>query len=115
MQRLLSLLIFSVPLISYADTDDVPLEEDEEYPWTPTKRSVAPQPRLFITDCVEIKAEGLDSSVPATLKVWDSFGTLVYNQTAPGIYYLPTPLQEREVYTISLYLGHIHYNATYTP
>ena len=30
MRRLLSLLIFSVPLISYADTDEVPLEEDED-------------------------------------------------------------------------------------
>lgn len=114
MRRLLSLLIFSVPLISYADTDEVPLEEEPDL--TPFKRSLTPSsPKLFITDCVEIKAVGLDSSVPATLKVWDSFGTLVYNQTAPGIYYLPTTLQEGEVYAISLYVGNLHYNATYKP
>lgn len=114
MRRLLTFLIFSVPLISYADTDEIPLDEEQE--GAPYRRSITPvSPKLFITDCIEIKVEGIDYSVPATLKVWDSLGILVYNQTAPGIHHLSTPLMVGEIYSISLYVENHHYNATYQP
>ena len=105
MRKFIIFLFVSGPLLAYSNEDEIPLEEEYENPQTPPiKRSFVPVPKLFITDNIVFRIEGVANFTPTTLVICDSYGSLIYNATGYQDYNICSPLQTGETYSISLYI-----------
>ncbi|MDE6577677.1 MAG: hypothetical protein K2K58_05855 [Muribaculaceae bacterium] len=114
MKQYLLFLLAILPMVVYAETEEVDIEEDDMRS-PPIKRSFAPKPKVFIIDKSEIRIELVSETTEGSLTICDENSNLIYQASYLSTYYDIPTLAEGEVYSIYLYVNNHRYTGTYLP
>ena len=114
MRRFIIPLLLCSPLITFADTDEVDVDEEPiKYP--PSRRSLAPKPKVFVVDRNEIHIETIFEYAVSHIVIKDGAASVIYDSSGYDCYYLPFSFTEGETYNITLYLDDRCFSGSYLP
>lgn len=114
MKHIFLILLLWLPLMGYADTDEVEVEENNQY-GNPIKRSVTPKPKVYVVDRAEIRIENIDSENEIHLIIEDEANNVVYENIGMAHHYISPALVAGQPYIFTIYVANHCYVGTYLP
>lgn len=103
MKDFLLMLLLTVPLLGFAETEEIDLDEEPRI-IPPHERSFAPQPKLFLIDRAEIKIEYLGSASEGSISIRDTQNSVVFQADYLSASYTIPVLDNIQTYSVTLYI-----------